>query len=471
MITAPAIGELGARLRALGQAPLAAHLEALPPAAAARLAERLHALPLEHLPAWVEQACSLPAAPDPHSLEPPPAVPTDGGPDAARFRAQGAALIAAGRVAAFVVAGGQGTRLGHDGPKGEFPATPLTGRSLFAHFAAQLRATRDRAGVAVPWYIMTSPDNDARTRSFFLENKYFGLDPADVFLFPQGELPTLDPAGRLLLADEDRPATHPNGHGGALMALRDSGALDDLVRRGIEHLSYFQVDNPATRVLDPLFIGLHAGAPGSSAEMAAKVVAKTDPAERVGVFARRAGRLEVIEYSDLPADLAARRSADGGLAFSAANVAVHLLSVDFLARVTADAEHLPLHRALKTAPVWDAATRRITEPSTPNAIKLERFVFDALGWAAAPLLLQVDRVEAFAPIKNAEGVDSPATSVALQIERAARWLEAAGLSVPRRADGAPDCTLEIRPETAQDAEELAGASLPDAIRPGEAWLL
>ncbi|MCB9549791.1 MAG: UTP--glucose-1-phosphate uridylyltransferase [Myxococcales bacterium] len=459
------IAALCARLRQLGQPAMAGHLEALPPPHQATLAARLAALDLEHLPALVEPACSAPAPPpDAAGLEPPVAVPAAGGPDAARARALGADLLARGQVAAFVVAGGQGTRLGHDGPKGEFPATPLTERSLFAHFAAQLRASRARTGVAAPWYVMTSPDNDARTRAFFKENNHFGLDPADVFLFEQGELPTLDAAGRLLLADADRPATHPNGHGGALMALRDSGALDDLVRRGVRHLSYFQVDNPATRVLDPLFIGLHALPGVSSGEMAAKVVVKTDPAERVGVFGCRAGRLGVVEYSDLPADLARRRRADGGLAFSAANVAVHLLSVDFLARVTEDAEHLPLHRAVKVATVWDAARGLV---DLPGAIKLERFVFDALGWAEAPLLLEVDRVEAFAPIKNADGVDSPATSRALLVERAARWLEAAGVAVPRRPDGAPDCTVEILPETAQDAGELAAApGLPTAIARG-----
>lgn len=454
-------------LENLGQRHLVAHAVSLPADAQARLLAQLRALPLEQLPALVEQACSPSApAPDPARLAPPVSHPEAVPPEAV---AAGEALIEAGRVAALVVAGGQGTRLGRDGPKGALPATPITGTSLFGLFAAQLRAVRQRHGVAVPWYVMTSPENDARTRQFFKEHQFFGLDPADVVMFAQGELPTFDLAGRLLLAAADTPATHPDGHGGSLMALRRSGALDDLVRRGIEHLSYFQIDNPATRVLDPGFIGLHAQGAGSSGEMSSKVVVKTDPAERVGVFAQHGARLEVIEYSDLPAHLAALRTPDGRLAFRAGNVAVHLFGVEFLTRV-AEAQ-LPLHRARKVATCFDVSTGQVVEPTQPNALKLERFIFDALAGVQRPLLLEVDRVEAFAPIKNAQGVDSPASSRALQLERAARWLEAAGVEVPRGAEGAPDCVIEIRPETALCAADLRAVALPARVPRGGSLLL
>ncbi len=458
-------------LENLGQGHLVAHAASLPSEVQARLLAHVRALPLEQLPTLVEQACapSLPAA-DPAELAPPSSHP-----EAVPLQAiaAGEALIAGGKVAALVVAGGQGTRLGRDGPKGELPATPITHTSLFGVFAAQLRAVRMRWGVSVPWYVMTSPENDARTRQFFKENNHFGLEPADVFLFPQGELPTFDLQGRLLLAAADRPATHPDGHGGSLMALRRSGALDDLVQRGIEHLSYFQIDNPATRVLDPGFLGLHAQGttqgPDSSGEMSSKVVVKANPAERVGVFAQRGGHLEVIEYSDLPAALAQLRTHDGRLAYRAGNVAVHLFGVEFLTRV-AEAQ-LPLHRARKVATFFDVSTGRVVEPSVPNALKLERFIFDALAQVRRPLLLEVDRVEAFAPIKNAEGVDSPASSRALQIERAARWLEAAGVEVPRTAEGSPDCVIEIRPETALCAVDLCDVALPSRVDRGATLLL
>lgn len=455
-------------LESLGQHHLLQHAADLPPDGHLRLHADLHRLPLEHLPTWVEQACSPAAvALDPARLDPPQSQPPSAG---LTYRAAGEALIRAGGLAALVVAGGQGTRLGHDGPKGELPATPISGTSLFGVFAGQLMAAQARFGVAIPWYVMTSPENDARTRAFFRENEYFGLDPRDVVLFSQGEMPTLDLAGRLLLAGPDRLATHPDGHGGALMALRRSGALDDLVKRGIQHLSYFQIDNPATRILDADFLGLHAYSPDSSGEMSSKVVVKTEPTERVGVFAHHAGRLEVIEYSDLPAHLAAHRQPDGQLAFRAGNVAVHLLGVEFLTRVAGEAQ-LPLHRARKVAAFYDPTTSRVVEPTAPNAVKLERFIFDALSEARRPLLYEVDRVEAFAPIKNADGVDSPASSRALQIERAARWLAAAGVAIPRRPDGTPDCMLEIRPATALSAEDLLGVALPSRVHPGDVLLV
>jgi UDP-N-acetylglucosamine/UDP-N-acetylgalactosamine diphosphorylase len=405
----------------------------------------------------------------PSDLEPAPYYPLASTDDAKTHRDHGETLVREGRVAAFTVAGGQGTRLGWNGPKGTYPATPVTGKPLFRIFAEQIRAAEDRYGVDIPWYVMTSPANDQATRAFFADNNHFGLSLQKLFFFPQGTIPSLEPgSGRILLADRGEIALNPDGHGGSLKALAVSGALADMRARGVEHISYFQVDNPLVRVIDPLFIGLHAGAPDSSGEISSKMVAKTGPEERVGVFCRAGGKTMVIEYSDLPGELAEARDACGRLRFIAGSIAVHMLGVEFVERLTKDAHAfaLPFHRALKKVAHVDPETAVRVDPTEPNAVKLETFVFDAIPLASSSIVLEADRAEEFAPIKNADGVDSSETSHRLQSDRAARWLEANGVSVPRDADGHADAKLEISPLTALEPGDLAGLDLPSSIAAG-----
>ncbi len=302
--------------------------------------------------------------------------------DAAHYRRLGQDLIRAGKVAAFCVAGGQATRLGWSGPKGTFPGTVVTGKPLFRVLAEQLVANRDRYRTTIPFYIMTSPLNDASTRSFMQDNNCFGLNRRDIFMFPQGLLPSLDArTGRLLLADKGTVAMHPDGHGGSLMALAESGALDDMASRGIEHISYFQVDNPLVKVLDPLFIGLHAHAPDSSAEISSKMVAKIRPDEKVGVFCNVDGKARVIEYSRLPETLAHQRDESGELRFRAGSIAVHIISVEFVRRLTTDGLALPLHPANKVVAYIDPDRGEHVVPKEHNAVKLESLVLDALTFA------------------------------------------------------------------------------------------
>ena len=193
--------------------------------------------------------------------------------------ARGYELVRGGKVAAFLVAGGQGTRLGYDGPKGEFPVTPIKNKPLFQVFAEQLLAWGRDAARPVPWYIMTSDANDAATRAFFHKNKFFGLERANVFFFQQGMMPAFDLLGHMLLAEKDSLALSPDGHGGSLRALAKSGALTDMKKRGVEHLSYFQVDNPLVHCIDPLFLGLH---DMTGSEMSSKTIPKSHPLEKVG---------------------------------------------------------------------------------------------------------------------------------------------------------------------------------------------
>ncbi|MCA9285905.1 MAG: UDPGP type 1 family protein [Phycisphaerales bacterium] len=392
---------------------------------------------------------------------------------AERFREAGEDMIRSGKVAAFTVAGGQGTRLGWNGPKGTFPATVVTGKPLFRVFAEQLLAASRRYGTTIPWYIMTSPANDADTRAFFVDNNHFGLAPADVFMFPQGVMPAIGLDGKILLETPGSIALSPDGHGGSFRALAGSGAIDDMAARGIEVISYFQVDNPLVRIVDPVFLGLHATAPDSSAEMSSKMVAKVGPEEKVGVFCVVDGRTAVVEYSDLPKALAEERQPDGRLRFLAGSIAIHAIGVEFVQRLTADPDRfgLPFHRAEKKVACIDPRTGEAMQPERPNAVKLETFVFDALPLARSSVVLETRRSEEFAPIKNAEGVDSPASSHELQSDRAGAWLEQAGVRVPRRADGHVDARLEISPLTALSPEELLDperrSELPSAIRPGQ----
>jgi UDP-N-acetylglucosamine/UDP-N-acetylgalactosamine diphosphorylase len=383
-------------------------------------------------------------------------------------RALGERLIREGKVAAFTVAGGQGTRLGWDGPKGTFPATPILGKPLFRVFAEFLLKAEKKFGSPVPWYIMTSPLNDHKTRAFFKDHDFFGLDPAQVMLFAQGTLPSIGFDGKVLLAEKGKLALNPDGHGGSLRALRRSGALDDMMGRGVTEISYFQVDNPSVKCLDPLFIGLHAL---DGAEMSSKMLPKREPLEKVGNFCLIDGRVSVIEYSDMPEALAKARDEDGSLKFNAGSIAIHVLSVAFVRRLSEGGRlMLPLHRAEKKVPHVDLETGEAIRPEAPNAVKLEAFVFDALPLAERSIILETERVEEFAPIKNAEGEDSPGSSKQLQSLRAARWLSGAGVAVPYRG-GEVEAVIELSHLTAIEPKDLKKAELPPRIEPGSEVVL
>lgn len=465
------------RLKHAGQEHLLRFHEELPEPARRKLLAQIAALDLEALPGLVaEYVKNKPAFTLPAGVEPAPYYPNDPGSpvrnwDRAKFKRAGEELLRRGRVAAFTVAGGQGSRLGFEGPKGCFPAGAVTGKPLFQIFAEGLLAAGRKYGRAVPWYVMTSPQNHADTVRFFREYSFFGLSPTNVTFLQQGVMPSLDiRTGRVLMTAKDELATNPDGHGGSIKALWVSGAIEAMKRRGVEHISYFHVDNPIVRVVDPVFLGLHAAAEDSSGEMSSKMIPKAYPEEKLGVFCRAGGRVQVIEYSDLPMDLQRQTRADGSLRFLAGSIGVHTMSVEFLTRLNTDPSFsLPYHRAEKKVACIDPESRgggAAVEPKEPNGVKLERFVFDALPLCRGSIVLETDRVEEFAPIKNATGVDSVESSRQVQTERAARWLERAGVKVPRRADGTPDCVLEIGPLTAMEAADLTGAALPRAMERG-----
>lgn len=443
-----------ARCNEHGQAHLLAHWDKLDEAGRERLLGAVADLDLD----FVDRAAALlggepsvgEGAPEPAEL-----FPLDRGPaqveEAASAVARGESLLRDGKVGYLLVAGGQASRLGYDGPKGTFPVGPLTGRTLFGMHAHALRRTAERYGTRTPWYVMTSPANDADTRAFFEEHGHFGLDPADVFFFSQAMNPAVDLDGRALLASEDSLFMAPNGHGGVLSALRDSGALDDAAQRGLEQLSYFQVDNPMVPPADRLFLGLHAQA---GAGMSSKAVAKRDAHEKVGVLATQDGTLGIIEYSDLPDELREARDEEGLLRFRAGSIAVHVLDLGFVGKITGGGLNLPIHVARKTMKVWTPEG-----PREVKGAKFETFVFDALAQSESSVTLEVDRADEFSPVKNGSGDDSPETCRADLVRRWGRWLEGAGMALPGGAERG-ESVLEIDPLLAEDAESFAGLANP-----------
>lgn len=448
-------------LETYGQSHVLKYWEDLNDTEKEQLSCQLHDLNWDVLTDWIREYVLIkPEIHIPTDLTPAPYYPLEPGDDKEKSLYQeayaaGEELLSNGKIAGFTVAGGQGTRLGYDGPKGTFPVSPVKNKPLFQLFAENLLRAKEKYGITIPWYIMTSPLNDADTRKHFEENNFFGLNSDDVMFFPQGTLPAIGFDGKLILKSKSSLALSPDGHGGSLLALTRSGAIADMKKRGIEHLSYWQVDNPLVKMLDPLFIGLHHT---TSSEMSSRSLTKTGPFEKLGNFCLTDNKLSVIEYSDLPEELATKTDENGQLMFRAGSPAIHMLKIDFIERITEGGTlKLPLHRAEKKVPCIDANGQTVT-PEVPNAVKLEMFIFDALPLSENPLILEADRNEQFGPVKNATGVDSVESSRMLMINRAAKWLEKAGVTVPRNAEGNPCCRIELSPASFLDENDVKTAA-------------
>ncbi len=457
------VRSLAERIEAAGQDHLLGALDRLDAGRRARLAAQIEAIDLDRIGLLfleLTQGGSEAFG----ELEPPDVIPVPF--DEASYarereaRDAGEDLLRAGHVAAVLVAGGQGTRLGFDGPKGAFPFAPVTGRILFAHHAGKIAATRRRYGCDLPWFVMTSPQNDAETRAIFARHAYFGLAADSIRIFVQGTMPAVDRvSGRILLEAPDRIATSPDGHGGLFPALARNGLLAEMRERGVETFFTFQVDNPLTRVARPEFLGVHVLA---EAEMSNVVVRKLSPEERMGVVARRDGRTILVEYSDLPDHLAQARDGHGELVFWAGSIAVHAVDVALAERITANGGGLPFHAAVKRVPHVDE-TGALVAPDGLHAVKFESFIFDALPLAERVCSLEAAREDEFSPIKSADGDDSPATARRDLNRMYARWLESAGVIVPRDGAGEPAVDIEIDPLYASEADELTGR-IPSGFR-------
>ena len=443
-------------LRKYGQDFVASKLESLSGEARAKLEKQLSEIDFAELSELIrDYVLQKPVTEIPADLAPAPFFPFPAKDEAQeayyeKARKEGERLLAEGKVAFLVVAGGQGTRLGFDGPKGTYPITPIKHKTLFQYFAETISRVSKKYGRNLHWFIMTSELNDKRTREFFRENAYFGLGEENVTFFTQGTMPAISYEGKLLMNAPDSLALSPNGHGGTLLALKKSGALDEMKRRGVDYISYFQVDNPLAPMADPLFLGLHSL---EKSEISSRMLPKTNPYEKLGNFCVSGGRLQIIEYSDMPAELAERRNPDGTLAFLSGSPAIHVISRTFVEELTKDGRlNMPWHRADKKVPYINE-NNELVKPEQPNAVKLESFIFDALPLAKHTLVLEGSRKDHFAPTKNATGVDSAESCRQMLCERDAERLELAGKKVPRKADGTPDCLVEISPAAVCDNDD------------------
>lgn len=454
---------LVARLARHGQEVLLRWWDELDDRARARLVAEVESIDLEGLDELIRtlvrgQHTEAPAIGEVGPVEVFRLPQTDGERAARRQVAEvGEEALRRGEVAVVLVAGGSGTRLGFDGPKGTYPIGPVSGASLFQIHAEKIVALGRRFGRSLPLYVMTSPENHEATGRFFDEHDRFGLE--HLRLFVQGQMPAVDrESGKVLLASKGEVALSPDGHGGTIAALAARGpdggpsCLDEMEARGIKTVFYFQVDNPLVKIADPAFLGLHAQA---RAEMSFKVIEKVAPDEKVGVVVAVDGTPQVIEYSDLPADLAERREPDGRLQLWAGSIAIHLFELDFIRRLAAGPIRLPFHRAIKKVS-YVAEDGQVVKPEAPNAVKFEQFIFDALPLTQRWTLVETDRALEFEPLKNATGPDSPATVRQRMSDNFADWLESAGAKVMRRSDGSVPFGIEISPLFALDAGELRG---------------
>jgi UDP-N-acetylglucosamine/UDP-N-acetylgalactosamine diphosphorylase len=437
--------DLAQRLQKYGQEHVLFGWDRLSPEERAALVGQLQALDLEELRRLYAQRDAALPVPSADRIAPLPGVLPDA--EDAGARRLGEKTLAAGEVATLVVAGGQGSRLGFEHPKGMYPIGPVSGKSLFQLHAEKVLARTRKTGVPIPFLVMTSHATHAETEAFLQEHDYFGLPPADVYFFRQGTMPALDLAtGKLLLEPPGRLFTSPNGHGGTLTAMADSGLLDALHHRGVRQIFYFQVDNPLVKIADPQFLGQHVRA---DADVSTKVIPKEGPFDRLGNLVLIDGKKSIIEYSDLPSELAERRDMKGELLISAGNPAIHFFSLEFLQRVTGGAaDALPFHLARKKVPYWDTAKNVAVEPPKENALKFERFIFDVLPLARRWVAVATSRREEFFPLKNATGADSPDVVKRAMIDLAADWLRRAGAEV------APGAAVEISPLAALEPGDV-----------------
>tara|TARA_R110002111_G_scaffold258083_1_gene326886 strand:- start:136042 stop:137463 length:1422 start_codon:yes stop_codon:yes gene_type:complete len=373
----------------------------------------------------------------------------------------GTQLLAEGKVGAILVAGGQGSRLGFEHPKGMYPVGPVKQTSLFQILVEQLIARSRNAGKPISYFIMTSDATHDETVAYFEAHQNFGLQAEQLYFFKQGTMPAVDEqTGEILLKNKHQVAVSPDGHGGMLAALKKSGLFDVMQAKGIEYLYYHQVDNPTAIVCDPEFLGYHLQ---RQAEVSVKVVSKRSPDEKMGIVCDVDQKTQIIEYSDLPDHIAELTDENGNLLHWAGSTAIHIFNRAFLEQIASDDDLLPFHQANKKVPFIDSTGDQVS-PTAPNAIKFERFIFDVLPVAETVLVYEIDRLREFNPLKNAEGPDSPQTVFAALSRIYGSWLKSCGMEI---AEGTP---VEISPLIALDESELKTRITPDDQFTGPIYL-
>ena len=319
----------------------------------------------------------------------------------------GKKAIKEGELAVVTMAGGQGTRLGHNGPKGKYDIGLDSHKSLFELLSDGIKEEAKKYGVTIPWFIMTSRENNKATIEFFEKHKYFGYQKdKNIFFFIQGELPMMDTEGKILIGEDGLIKLAADGHGGIYESLVKTGMTKKMKELGVKWVFIGGVDNCLVKMVDPVLMGV---AIDQQVTVACKSVVKANPQEKVGVFCKRNGKPNVIEYTEITEDMAEARDKDGELLYGESHILCNLFSVDAVERMGANP--LPYHVAFKKAKYIDK-DGNLVEPDSPNAYKFEAFLFDAFGEVDEMAVLRVKREEEFAPVKNADtaGVDCPKTA-------------------------------------------------------------
>ena len=321
------------------------------------------------------------------------------------YNQKGEEIIKNGKYAVVTMAGGQGTRLGHDGPKGTFKLDVYgKGKYIFEILTETLKEANKKYGVTIPWYIMTSKENHEATQNFLEKNNYFGYDKNNIILFQQGELPLLSLDGKLLMGKDMKIKEASDGNGGVFSSLRSTGALADMKERGIEWVFIGGVDNVLAKLVDSTLLGMTIY---KGLQIGSKSVVKANPHEKVGVFCKMNEHPKVIEYSELPSNMAEEVDSNGELRYGESNIACHLFSIDAVDKISK--EVLIYHTAIKKNSYMDENGKEVI-PDDVNTYKFEAFIFDAFDLFDDMAVLRVKREEEFAPVKNKEGADSPKTA-------------------------------------------------------------
>ena len=301
------------------------------------------------------------------------------------------------------MAGGQGTRLGHNGPKGTFDIGLDSHKSLFELLLDYIKEQNAKYNVQIPWFIMTSKENNQATVDFFEKNKYFGYEK-NIYFFIQGQLPMVDTEGKILIGEDYLIKEAADGHGGVYESLVKSKMVDKMKELGIEWVFIGGVDNCLVKMVDPVLMGI---AIDKGVTAAGKSVVKANPHEKVGAFCKKNGKPSVVEYSEITDEMAEATDENGELLYGESHILCNLFNISAIERM--GSEPLPYHSAFKKATYIDKDGNKVV-PTSPNAFKFEAFLFDAFGEVDDMAILRVKREEEFAPVKNAEGVDSPETA-------------------------------------------------------------
>jgi len=350
-----------------------------------------------------------------------------------------------GQVAAVLLAGGQGTRLGTTDPKGTFDFGLISHKCLFHIQAERIQNLMNKTSGKIPWYIMTSDATHQATVTFFTEHNFFGLEKDDVLFFKQRNLPAVNEEGQILLANPYQIYEAPNGNGGVYDALAKGGMIDDMERRGIKVVFIYGVDNALVRIADPVFVGSFIQ---SGKDWGSKVVPKKSADERAGIFCVENETSRVIEYTEISHELSHRVNDQGQLVFNATNIVTHIFTFNSLRKLSGS-KALIYHKAKKAVPAYNPITK---QTESIEGMKFEKFVFDVFQHTPKEqmFLYNCPRNQEFSPIKNKEGNDSPKTALD-QISNLHRsWLEAAGAII----EGDDIC--EISPLVSYGGENLEG---------------